>query len=102
MVRPIKPRKISFEPNVVYFKPRAIPLSMLEEVDLSLAELEALRLYDLKNLEQKEAAKRMKISQSTLSRVLISARKKVTEALIEGKAIKIRKKKTRRFGTTSK
>jgi len=91
MARPLKPRRILFDPNVVYFKPRAVPLSMLEEVDLSLAELEALRLCDLKNLEQTEAAKRMKISQSTLSRILISARKKVTEALIEGKAIKIRK-----------
>lgn len=91
MARPIKPRRVSFNPNVVYFKPRAVPLSMLEEVDLSLDELEALRLCDLRNLEQTEAAKRMKISQSTLSRILISARKKVTEALIEGKAIKIRK-----------
>ena len=92
MARPLKPRRILFDPNVVYFKPRAVPLSMLEEVDLSLAELEALRLCDLKNLEQTEAAKRMKISQSTLSRILISVRKKVAEALIKGKAIKIRKK----------
>jgi len=91
MVRPIKLRRVSFDPNIVYFKPRAVPLSMLEEVDLSLAELEALRLCDLKNLDQSEAAKRMKVSQSTLSRILISARKKVTEALIEGKAIKIKK-----------
>ena len=91
MARPLKPRRILFDPNVVYFKPRAVPLSMLEEVDLSLAELEALRLCDLKNLEQTEAAKRMKISQSTLSRILVSARKKVAEALIEGRAIKIKK-----------
>jgi len=65
---------------------------MLEEVDLTLDELETLRLCDLENLEQEEAAKRMKISQSTLSRILISVRKKVAEALIKGKAIKIRKK----------
>lgn len=91
MIRPIKPRRVQFEPNVVYFKPRAVPLSMLEEVDLSLDEMEALRLCDLENLEQKEAAKRMKISQSTLSRILLSARKKIAKALIEGKAIKIRK-----------
>jgi len=95
MVRPKKPRRVSFDPNVVYFKPRATPLSILEEVDLSLDELEALRLCDLKNLEQREAAKRMKISQSTLSRILISARKKVVKALIKGKAIKIHKKKNK-------
>ncbi len=92
MVRPTKPRKVSFDPNVVYFKPRAIPLSMLEEVDLGIDELEALRLCDYKNLDQREAAKKMKISQSTLSRILISARKKVAKALTEGKAIKIHKK----------
>ena len=92
MVRPIKPRKVVFDPNVTYFKPRAVPLSMLEEVDLSLDELETLRLCDLKNLEQTEAARKMKISQSTLQRILTSARKKVAEALTEGKAIKIRKK----------
>ena len=91
MARPLKPRRILFDPNVTYFKPRAVPLSMLEEVDLDIDELEALRLCDLNNLEQIEAAKKMKISQSTIQRILVSARKKVAEAIIEGKAIKIRK-----------
>lgn len=89
MVRPIKPRRVLFDPKAVYFKPRAIPLSMLEEVELGVDELEALRLCDYKNLEQTEAAKKMKISQSTLQRILTSARQKIAEALIEGKAIKI-------------
>lgn len=89
MPRPIKPRKIFFAPNVIYFKPRAVPLSMLEEIDLNIDELEALRLCDLKNFEQKKAAQKMKISQSTLQRVLTSARQKVAQALVEGKAIKI-------------
>ena len=92
MARPLKPRRVLFDPDVVYFKPRAVPLSILEEVDLSIDELEALRLCDLKDLEQKEAAKKMKVSQSTLQRILTSARKKVAEALTKGKAIKIRKK----------
>jgi len=91
MVRPIKPRRIQFDPKAVYFKPRAIPLSMLDEVELSLDEIEALRLCDLEGLDQVEAAKRMKISQTTFWRVLNSAHKKVAEALIEGKAIKISK-----------
>lgn len=92
MVRPIKPRKVFLNPKVVYFKPRAVPLSVLEEVELSLDELEALRFCDLENLDQVQAAKKMKISQSTLSRILISARKKIAEALIKGKAIKIIRK----------
>jgi predicted DNA-binding protein (UPF0251 family) len=89
MVRPIKPRRIQFDPKAVYFKPRAVPLSMLEEVELSLDEIEALRLCDLEGLDQVEAAKRMKISQTTIYRILTSARKKIADALINGKAIKI-------------
>lgn len=90
MVRPIKQRKVSFDPDVIYFKPRAIPLSELEEVDLGVDELEALRLCDFENLSQIKAAKKMGVSQSTLQRILTAARKKVTEALIKGKAIKIK------------
>jgi predicted DNA-binding protein (UPF0251 family) len=92
MSRPTKPRKVFFDPDVTYFKPRAVPLSLLEEIDLGRDELEALRLCDFKEKEQIEAAKQMKISQSTLQRILASARKKVAEALVEGKAIKIIKK----------
>jgi predicted DNA-binding protein (UPF0251 family) len=92
MVRPIKPRRILFNPNVTYFKPRAIPLSMLEEVGLGVDELESIRLCDFKGLDQTKAAKKMKISQSTLGRILTSARRKIAKALVEGKAIKIYKK----------
>ena len=61
----------------------------LEVIELTAEEAEALRLRNIKNLEQEEAAKRMNTSQSTYQRILSSAYKKVTEALIEGKAIKI-------------
>lgn len=89
MSRPEKKRKINFDPNVVYFKPRAVPLSELEEVILEIDELEALRLCDFEELSQTESAKKMNISQSTLQRILTLGRKKVSEALIKGKAIKI-------------
>jgi predicted DNA-binding protein (UPF0251 family) len=65
MVRPIKPRRVQFDPKAAYFKPRAISLSVLDEVELSLDEIEALMLCDLEGLDQVEAAKRMKISQAT-------------------------------------
>ena len=94
MVRPVKPRRVSFNPNVTYFKPRAIPLSMLEEVDLGIDEIEAIRICDFKEQSQVEAAKKMKVSQSTLQRILTSAHKKIAEALIKGKAIKITKKRS--------
>jgi len=59
-------------------------------VNLTAEELEALRLKDFKGLDQIEAAKKMKTSQSTLQRILASARKKVSQAIVEGKAIEIK------------
>ncbi len=91
MSRPKKLRKVFFSPNAVYFKPRAVPLSGLEEVSLGPDELEALRLCDLERIKQKEAAQRMKISQSTFSRILAAARKKAAQALVRGEAIRIQK-----------
>ena len=64
-------------------------MRFLEVIELTSEELEALRLKNIKNLEQTEAAKKMNTSQSTFQRILSSAYKKTTEALIEGKAIKI-------------
>ena len=64
-------------------------MRFLEIVELTTEEVEALRLRNIKDLEQKEAAKKMNTSQSTYQRILSSVYKKITEALIEGKAIKI-------------
>ncbi|MFZ5365875.1 MAG: DUF134 domain-containing protein [Patescibacteria group bacterium] len=89
MPRPKRPRFVGFEPGVTYFKPRGIPLSLLEEVDLTVDELEALRLADFEGLDQIKAAKKMKVSQSTFQRILTSARKKIAEALVKGKALRI-------------
>ena len=89
MVRPKKRRVVEFAPEVTYFKPRAIPLSELEEVCLSIEETEALKLKFLGGLEQEQAAKKMKVSRTTFWRVFNSAGKKVSDALINGKAIRI-------------
>ena len=89
MVRPKRIRRISFKPEVTYFKPAGIPITELEEVVLTFDELEALRLMNIEEIEQKEVAKKMDISQPTLSRLVQSARKKVTEAIINGYAIKV-------------
>ena len=64
-------------------------MRFLEVVELTGEEAEALRLRNIQDLEQEEAAKRMNTSQSTFQRILTSAYKKVTKALIECKAIKI-------------
>lgn len=89
MPRPRLCRRIQFNPNITYFKPQGVPMRFLEVVDLTREELEALRLKNIKGLEQTEAAEKMNTSQSTFQRILCSGYKKITEALIEGKAIKI-------------
>ena len=64
-------------------------MRQLEVVELTHEEVEALRLKNVKNLDQEESAKKMNTSQSTFQRILTSAYQKISEALIEGKAIKI-------------
>jgi len=89
MPRPRGFRRIQLDPKADYFKPQGIPMRFLEVVQLSLEEVEALRLRNEKDLEQTEAAKKMNTSQSTYQRILSSAYKKITDALVHGKAIKI-------------
>ena len=88
-MRPRKIRHIGFNPQTTYFKPQGIPLRSLEEINLTVDELEAVRLKNYKLLEQIECAKKMKISQSTFQRILHAANQKIADALINGKAIKI-------------
>lgn len=64
-------------------------MTELQMVELSREEMETYRLRYIDNLEQKAAAKQMETSQSTYQRILISAHKKISDALVNGKAIKI-------------
>lgn len=89
MVRPRRCRRISFQPDVTYFKPAGVPLRNLDETIVNFDEAEAVRLVDLEEKDQKQVAKKMQISQPTLSRLLKSGRKKLADAIIKGKAIKI-------------
>jgi uncharacterized protein len=89
MARPKNCRRVGSMPGSNYFKPRGIPLSMLEEVVLSVDEFEAIRLADLEGLYQEQAAERMKISRQTFGRIIESAHKKVAEVLVTGKVLKI-------------
>ncbi len=91
MGRPHKCRFINCDPEVTYFKPRGISLEGLAEKILYLDELEALRLSDLNGLNQTAAAKKMDISQPTFHRIVTAARKKIADALVNGKALKIDK-----------
>jgi predicted DNA-binding protein (UPF0251 family) len=76
-------------PNVSFFKPAGIPVNALQGVRVSLDELESIRLKDLEELEQEECAENMHVSRPTFHRILESGRKKLADALINGKAIQI-------------
>ena len=72
-----------------YFKPRGIPLRNLEEIDVKHEEMETLRLRYIEGMSQNDAAKKMGISQSQYQRDLWKSHKKITDALISGKAIRV-------------
>jgi len=89
MPRPKKQRWVRFEVGVKYFKPAGTPMRFLQEVRLTHDEVEALRLKYYEDLEQEEAAKKMNVSRPTFHRILRSALKKITDFLINGKALRV-------------
>jgi predicted DNA-binding protein (UPF0251 family) len=90
MSRPQKCRKIGFSPDFTFFKPAGIPGKMLEEIQLTIDEFEAVRLSDLEGLYHENAAKRMNISRQTFSNILSSAHNKIADCLVNGKILRIR------------
>lgn len=89
MSRPPKCRRVEFLPQLTYFKPAGVPIRELTEVIMTVEELEAIRLKDLMGLEQEACAEKMGVSRPTYHRILTSARQKIAEALINGRAIKV-------------
>ena len=89
MPRPRRKRRVRFQPGVTYFKPAGIGVSELEESVMTFDEFEAVRLKDLEGLDQIEAAKKMGISQPTFHRLILDARKKLADAIVNSKAIRI-------------
>jgi uncharacterized protein len=89
MPRPKKCRCCQAKPNAIYFKPRGVPLVQLEEMSLGLDEVEALRLADCEGLYHEDAAAKMGVSRPTFGRIVASARRKVAEAIVKGKALRI-------------
>ena len=87
MARPQKDRIVTCDPTISYFKPRGVPLRQIEEVRLTIDQMEALRLADLEGLSQEEAGAKMGVSRATFGRIIQRARRVVAEAIIHGKAI---------------
>lgn len=83
-------RNIEFEPETLCFKPCGRRGCLLDRVVLRYDEMESLRLADYEGLYQEEAAQKMNISRSTFSRIATEARKKVTDAILNGKILMIK------------
>lgn len=82
-------RHVTSLPDVTYYKPAGVPLRLMSEVVIHIDEIEAIRLADLEKDYQEDAAKKMNVSRQTFGRIIESAHKKIADALINGKAIKI-------------
>jgi predicted DNA-binding protein (UPF0251 family) len=87
MGRPKKCRWVETEPGVTFFKPRGIPLRSLQQIVITVDELEAMRLADFLEMTQEEVAQRMQVSRPTVTRMLSRVHRAVAEALVHGKAI---------------
>jgi predicted DNA-binding protein (UPF0251 family) len=90
MPRPIHCRRVGCLPQANFYKPRGIPLAVLQHTTLTVDELEAIRLADLQGLYQEQAAEKMNVSRQTFGRILESAHKKIADALVNGKALLIK------------
>jgi len=88
-MRPKKTRWIKCAPEERCFRPQCKPLSKLEGVYMTIDEFEAIRLAHLEGFDQKKIAGKMKVHRSTVSRILDSANRKIADALVNIKAIKI-------------
>ena len=92
MPRPCKHRCIHLDPNYIYFKPQGIPMKELAEIFLALEEAQALHLADVEELNATQAAQRMGISRHTFGRILRKARRTLSTALLNGRALRIEKR----------
>ncbi len=86
--RPRKKKIIQEQPRIDHFSPRGRP-GRPDEAIVSMEEYEAMRLYDYMGLQQKKAAVMMGISQQSFSRIVREARKKVSDAIVNAKIIRI-------------
>ncbi len=92
MPRYRKRRRCRQIPTELIYKPTAVPMAELEIIELELDEFESMRLCDLEGKNQIDAGEIMGISRATVQRLLTSGRKKVVNAMLNSKAIKVKSK----------
>jgi len=88
-MRPKKTRWIKCEPGERCFRPKGVSVKSLEGITLTIDEFEVIRLADYEELTQEQIAKQMKIHRSTVSRIIASAHKKIADAFLHNKVVKV-------------
>lgn len=86
MARPKKSRCICAFPETLEFSPMG---GYADAVDLSFDEFEAMRLIDHMGFSQEECSKQMDVARSTVASIYEAARKKIADAIVNGKALHI-------------
>lgn len=86
MARPKKSRFICSYPKSMEFRPFG---EYAETIDLSFDEYEAFRLIDHLKYSQEECAKQMDVARSTVASIYETARTKIADSIINGKAVAI-------------
>lgn len=89
MPRPVSERRLQAGLPSRVMKPAGLPARELEEIALGFDEAEALRLADLEGLYQEAAARSMGVSRATFGRIVEGARRKVADAVLNGKALRV-------------
>lgn len=85
MARPIRCRRICTEPAYDRFKPDEILTG--EQITMTVDEYEAIRLIDLEKCTHAQCARQMGISRTTVTEIYETARYKLADSIVNGKAL---------------
>ena len=88
MPRPRKSRKVCYFPKSLSFSP-AEPTGKTEPVMLTVDEYETIRLIDREGHSQEGCADRMGVARTTVQLIYASARRKLSEMLVDGRPLQI-------------
>jgi predicted DNA-binding protein (UPF0251 family) len=89
MSRPVKTRLVCHDPKYFVYGPKGKKANSLDRINLTIDELETIRLMDYLDYTQEEAAIQMKVARTTVQRIYNEARKKIAASFIDGKIIVI-------------
>ncbi|HHU04251.1 MAG TPA: DUF134 domain-containing protein [Fastidiosipila sp.] len=89
MPRPMKRRRVCCLPDNVNFGPLGMPQAESNQVRMTVDEYETVRLIDLEGFTQEECAEQMNVGRTTVQAIYADARKKLADALVNGKLLTI-------------